>query len=118
MDEAVAAIAAHLGEVDEEKINNMSYIFFQDVLEALGKRINFESISNMYGKTVFDKKGGDAINNMIAKANPLTKPSTTNSAAMMLSMPGQIAIIESGDNQKAKAQEKLGDMSWFEDMLK
>ena len=96
----------------------MSYVFFQDVLEALGKKINYESISNMYGKTVFDKKGGDAINNMIAKANPLTKPSKTNSAAMMLSMPGQITIIESGEQQKAKAQQTLGDIDWFADMLK
>ena len=31
------------------------------------------SIPNMYGRTVFDKKGGDAINKAIANANPLTK---------------------------------------------
>ena len=96
----------------------MSYIFFQDVLAALGKKINFESISNMYGKTVFDKKGGDAINRMISHANPLIKESTTNSANQMLSMPGQINIIEAGNNQKERAREKIGDISWFEDMLK
>ena len=72
----------------------------------------------MYGKTVFDKKGGDAINSMISKANPLVKQSTTNSAATMLSMPGQIAIIEAGEKQKEKGQQKLGDMSWFEDFMK
>lgn len=94
----------------------MSYIFFQDVLNALGKRINFESISNMYGKTVFDKKGGDAINKMIAQANPLTKASTTNSAATLLSMPGAMTVIESG--QKELAAKTLGDMSWFEEYLK
>lgn len=96
----------------------MSYIFFQDVLAALGKRLNFESISNMYGRTVFDKKGGEAINKMIATANPLTKVSTKNSAATLLSMPGSMAIIESGSNQKEQGTKALGDMSWFEEYLK
>ena len=70
----------------------------------------------MYGKTVFDKKGGDAINKIIAQANPLTKASTTNSAATLLSMPGAMAVIESG--QKELAAKTLGDMSWFEEYLK
>lgn len=94
----------------------MSYVFFQDVLAALGKRINFESISNMYGKTVFDKKGGEAITRMIQQANPLIKPSTSNSAATFLSMPGSMTIIESG--QKDVAKQALGDTSWFEEYLK
>ena len=96
----------------------MSYLFFNDVLAALGKKINFESISNMYGKTVFDKKGGESINRMIQQANPLTKQNTTNSAATLLSMPGSLAIIESGANQKELATKALGDMSWFEEYLK
>lgn len=111
-------MATHLGEVDENKINDMSYIFFNAVLEALGKKLNFESVSNMYGKTVFDKKGGDAINKMIAAANPLSKPSTTNSAATLLSMPGTMAIIESGANREEQARKALGDTSWFEEFLK
>lgn len=94
----------------------MAYIFFQDVLEALGKKINFESISNLFGRTVFDKKGGEATNRMIQKANPLIKPSVSNSAATFLSMPGSFAVIEAG--QKDQAQKALGDMSWFEEYLK
>ena len=96
----------------------MSYVFFNNVLAALGKRLNFESISNMYGKTVFDKKGGDAINKMIQQANPLYKQSTKNSAATLLSMPGALTIIESGEGQKEAAAKTLGDMSWFEEYLK
>ena len=96
----------------------MSYLFFEDVLAALGKKINFESISNLYGRTVFDKKGGDAINKMIYEANPLTRKSTTNSAATLLSLPGSMAIIESGDKQKEQGTKALGDMSWFEEYLK
>lgn len=96
----------------------MTYIFFQDVLAALGKRLNYESLSNMYGRTVFDKKGGEAINRIIQQANPLTKVNTTNSAATFLSMPGTMTIIESGKNQKEQATKALGDMSWFEEYLK
>ena len=113
----MAAVAAHLGVVEEERINNMSYIFFQAVLDALGKKVNFESISNMYGKTVFDKKGGNAINKMIQDANPFTKPSTTNSAAAFLNMPGTIAIVEAEDRQDV-GNKALGDISWFEEYLK
>ena len=96
----------------------MSYVFFQDVLKALGKRLEFESISNMYGRTVFDKKDGQAVNKMIATANPLTKVSTSNSAATFLSMPGAMTVIESGAHQKEAATKALGDMSWFEEYLK
>ena len=94
----------------------MSYIFFQDVLSHLGKRLHFESISNLFGRTIFDKKSGDSVNKMIAQANPLIKASTTNSAATFLSMPGTMAIIESG--HKEEATKALGDMSWFEEYLK
>lgn len=96
----------------------MSYNFFRDVLHALGKRLNFESVSNMYGRTVFDKKGGESINSIIAKANPLYKADTKGSALSMLSLPGAMAVIEKSVNQKEAAKKALGDMSWFEDMLK
>lgn len=95
----------------------MSYLFFQDVLEALGKKVNFESISNMYGKTVFGKKDGQAISKMIQEANPLTKQSATNSAATLMSMPGSMIIVEN-DTEKKEASKKLGDMSWFEEYMK
>ena len=96
----------------------MAYIFFQEVLAALGKKLNFESISNMYGKTVFDKKGGNEINKIIQSANPLTKPSTTNSAATLLSLPGSLAVIESSPNQLEAGSKAIGDMSWFEEFMK
>jgi hypothetical protein len=106
-----------LGVVDESAINNMSYVFFQDVLDALGKKVNFESISNMYGRTVFGKKDGQTITKMIQEANPLSKPSTINSAATLLSMPGSLVIVEN-DKEKEQASKKLGDMSWFEEYMK
>ncbi len=93
----------------------MSYNFFNDVLAMNGKRVNFESISNLFGRTVFDKKGGDSISKMIQGANPLFKRSSKNSAATFLSMPGTMAVIESSEKEgKSKA---LGDMSWYEEFL-
>lgn len=94
----------------------MSYVFFQDVLAALGKRINFESVSNLYGRTVFDKKGGQAITEAIEKANPLYKSSQSNSANTFLSMGGSMVIVNA--DQKDAAKKTLGDISWFEEFIK
>lgn len=73
MEEAVAAIAAHLGIVNEDEINNMSIPFFNDVLAALGKRLNFESISNIYGNS-FAKDSSKYVND----AFPLIKKKKKN----------------------------------------
>lgn len=68
LEESIAAVAVALGEADEEKINNMSYVWFQNVLEAIGKKYNFDSLSNLYGNSFF-KESSEVINN----ANPLIK---------------------------------------------
>ena len=60
-------IATHLGVVDEEQINNMSYIFFQDVLTELGYKLSYEAIVNYAGNS-FCKDSWD----MISDANPMT----------------------------------------------
>lgn len=93
----------------------MSYEFFQSILHTLGKKLDFEANVNLYGRTVFDKKQGNEINKIIANSNPLYKPSKTGSAAAFLSMPGQMAIIESGNTKQAN--KALGDISWFKDFL-
>lgn len=51
LDEAVAIVAANLGVIDEEAINNMSYVFFEDVLAALGNRLIFDAVSNYAGNS-------------------------------------------------------------------
>lgn len=65
LDRAVAMIAAHLGVVDEEQINNMSFVFFDDVLMELGYKLVYEAISN-YAGNAFCQKSWD----MIEKSNP------------------------------------------------
>lgn len=58
-------MAAHLGVVNEDAINNMSYVFFDDVLTELGYKLNYEAVSNYAGNS-FCEKSWD----MIQKSNP------------------------------------------------
>lgn len=55
MDRAVAIIAAHLGVVDEEQINNMSYVLFEDILGELGQKLMYEAAVNYAGNSFCDK---------------------------------------------------------------
>ena len=93
----------------------MSYVWFNSVLEALGKKVNFESISNLYGNA-FAKDAGK----IITAANPLVKTNGKNSGAGIAGLMGQIKIINSKDNAEAarKAEtEVLGDLSWAEGLM-
>ena len=65
LDRAVAMVAVHLGVADEEQINDMSYVFFDDVLRELGYKLHFEAIAN-YAGNAFCEKSWD----MITKSNP------------------------------------------------
>ena len=91
----------------------MTYVWFNLVLEALGKRINFESISNLYGNS-FAKDAGK----IIPAANPLLKNGgKTNTGIMGLT--GQIKVIESNSKeaQIKSAEKQLGDLSWAEGLF-
>ena len=55
LDRAVALIATHLGVVDEEQINNMSYVLFEDILEELGHKLMYEAAVNYAGNSFCDK---------------------------------------------------------------
>lgn len=61
----MAILAAHLGVIDEQQIDNMSYVFFDDVMAELGHRLNYEAVVN-YAGNAFCEKSWD----MITKSNP------------------------------------------------
>jgi len=88
----------------------MSYIWFQSVLAALGKRLNFESISNLYGNA-FAKDAGK----IVPAANPLVKNGGKVNTGVMGLM-GKIKIIDtkSEDAKKTALKKQLGDISWAE----
>lgn len=59
-------IATHLGVIDEEQINNMSYLLFESVLEELGRKLNYDAVVNYAGNS-FCEKSWD----MIMDSNPM-----------------------------------------------
>ena len=59
-------MATHLGVIDEDKINQMSYVFFQQVLEELGHKLSYDAIVNYAGNS-FCEKSWD----MIQESNPM-----------------------------------------------
>lgn len=75
----MALIAAHLGVVDEEEINNMSYVFFEDVLEELGHKLTYEAIVNYAGNAFCEKSG-----EMIQEHNPFNIREKQNTAIKSL----------------------------------
>lgn len=93
----------------------MSYVWFNLVLEALGKRINFESVSNLYGNA-FAKEAGK----LVTGANPLLKNGGASNAGVMGLM-GNIKVIDATKSSKeaqARAEKKiLGDTSWAEGLM-
>ena len=109
-------MATHLGEVDEDKINEMSYIWFVLVLQALGKRLDYESIVNLLGNS-FAKDAAKAV----AAANPLkaSNRGTGGSGAMFAQMAGNIQVL---DNKKGDvfggSDSPLGDISWIKNVKK
>ena len=109
-------MATHLGEVDEGKINEMSYIWFELILQALGKRLNFESIVNLLGNS-FAKDAAKAV----AAANPLRAGDSGagGSGAMFAQMAGNIKVL---DNKKGDvfgdSTSPLGDIAWIKDVKK
>ena len=51
--------------VDEEQIDNMSYVFFSDVLEELGHKLSYDAIVNYAGNSFVEKSW-----DMIMDSNP------------------------------------------------
>lgn len=64
----MALIAAHLGIIDEDAILNMTFDWFNDVLEVLGEVVNYNAVVNYAGNS-FCEKSWD----MILDSNPMLK---------------------------------------------
>ena len=80
--------------VEEDKINNMSFTFFNDVLEELGHKLDFEAIANYAGNS-FVEKSWDMIND----SNPLRMSRDGRSGSQnrgMVDFFSQARIIEPG----------------------
>lgn len=69
-------MAVYLGQTDEDKIEQMSQVFFESVLEKLGKKLNYDAVVNYAGNS-FAQKAWE----MIADANPLHAKESGNTHA-------------------------------------
>ena len=76
-------LAAHLGVIDEEQINNMSWVFFDDVLRELGYKLNYEAVVN-YAGNAFCEKAWD----MIDRSNPFNIVDGRNGTQAMNNLAG------------------------------
>lgn len=85
----------------------MAYIWFNLVLEALGKRLNYESISNIYGNS-FAKDSAK----IVQQANPLLKQGKKSGLDSIM---GAIHIntAKTAEESAEKTAQVLGDMDWI-----
>ena len=69
--------------VDEELINNMSFVFFEDVLDELGHKLTYEAVSNYAGNS-FCEKSWEMIqdNNPFVLADDSAKGSSRTASAL------------------------------------
>lgn len=63
--------------MDEEQIDNMSMLFFEDVLFELGKKLNYDAIVNYAGNSFCEKSW-----KMIQDSNPMLDNHKTGTSAV------------------------------------
>lgn len=91
----------------------MTYVWFNLILEALGKRLNYESISNIYGNS-FAKDAAK----IVQAANPLLKNGAASSSSIA-DLAGHVSVVSAKTKEEGEALaiEKLGDIGWAEGMF-
>lgn len=88
----------HLGVVDEEEINRMSYVMFERIMETLGQRLMYQAVVNYAGNSFCDKSW-----EMIMDHYPLIKHDGKNSSApkglsgiAKLAQSGHVKVMSKG----------------------
>ena len=91
--------------MDEEQINNMSYIFFNDVLEELGHKLSYDAIVNYAGNSFVEKSW-----DMIVDANPMMmgdgKHMSSKQAQTFVDFFSKARIVEPGSADIPRAPVK------------
>lgn len=98
----------------------MSYVWFNLVLAALGKRLNYDAVINLYGNS-FAK---DA-NKIVQASNPLVKNGGKKTNKGVMDLMSNIKIVKQQNNKpltdevaQATLTSQLGDISWATDLFK
>lgn len=92
-------IAVHLGIIDEEAILDMSGVFFEDIIAALGHKLNYDAIVNYAGNSFCAKSW-----EMIQENNPFNVISKQKKGAS-----GAFADFLNSGMVKIKGAEKSGE---------
>lgn len=91
--------------VDEDQINNMSYVFFNEVLEELGHKLSYDAIVNYAGNSFVEKSW-----DMIVDSNPFNiggeKRMSNSQAQTFADFFSKARTIEPGTYQGLKATGK------------
>ena len=93
----------------------MSIPFFNSVLSAIGRKLNYDSVSNLYGNS-FCKDAGKYIQD----AFPLSPVKKVSSGMVNMLSQATIIKMESDDSNaavKAIGNKLGGDVSWAEGLL-
>ena len=84
----------HLGVVDEDAINNMSLLFFEDTLEELGKKLNYDAIVNYAGNSF----AGESSWKMIQEAYPLGSGKKTGASSVAAFFENATVVVKGSGN--------------------
>lgn len=84
----------HLGIVDEKSIDDMSLLFFEDVLEELGKKLNYDAIVNYAGNSF----AGDSSWKMIQEAYPLGSGKKTGASSVAAFFENATVVVRGDKN--------------------
>ena len=92
----------------------MSYVWFNTVLEALHKRLNYDSISNIYGNS-FAKDAAK----IVQQAYPLAKANKSAGVGGMIGMTNTKTIDATNKNSIKSLGKALGggDTKWIEEIF-
>ena len=92
----------------------MAYVWFNSILDALGKRLNYEAVVNLYGNA-FAKDASK----IVQGANPMLKLTSNKHGGGVMSLMGKIKIVEakSKDAEKAALTKQLGNLDWAEGLI-
>ena len=90
----------------------MAYIWFKLILGALGKKLNYESLSNLLGNA-FAKDASK----LVSAANPLSggDHGKGGAGAAFAQMAGSITTVTAKTNEElfGSSDSPLGDMGWI-----
>ena len=91
--------------VDEEQIDNMSYIFFEDVLTELGHKLSYDAIVNYAGNSFVEKSW-----DMIMDSNPMMigegKHMSSRQKNDMIAFFGNARVVEPGSKDIPRPPQK------------